>query len=411
MLLPLSAHAYQAHPAPFPLLPRPRGRVLYLQTASRGTLSQLPGYHLRRPRLTDRVLGARTCAVVGSAGYGKSALAAELCEQLDVLAISTALEAGGVSAALLPYRLRSAAARVGLSDIAARMDAAAAAGPAGVLDAMLEALGGQGAIIVVDEIQFAEPAAVSLLTRLAPLLGPQQRLLLLGRDAPAGLEPLRRDSAAAWLGTADLAMTADEVTAVCRDGFGLVVSLDETRRLRSATDGWTAAVVMAAARAQSAGRPLTGQPLLPGGAAGGAHVLADLMEQILSGLPRRAQAAVVQAAHLPLLTERVATRATGVSGLLGMVGRAGLPLRIREDGWSQLIGPVQDLLAARAPARPSVLAAAAAAYADDGRPDLAADLLIGAGRPADAAALLAAILGARTQLSIALPGLASGFCA
>jgi CheY-like chemotaxis protein len=34
-------------------------------------LSQLPGYHLRRPRLTDRVLGANACVIIGGAGYGK----------------------------------------------------------------------------------------------------------------------------------------------------------------------------------------------------------------------------------------------------------------------------------------------------------------------------------------------------
>jgi ATP/maltotriose-dependent transcriptional regulator MalT len=359
-------------------------------------LSQLPGYHLRRPRLTERVLGARSCVIIGGAGYGKSALAAESSERQDVLAISTALESGGVSAALLPHRLRSAAARMGLSDIAARMDRAVTAGPAGVLDAMLEALAGTGAVIVVDEIQHAEPEALSLLTRLASQLQSGQRLLLLGRTAPAGLEPLRRDSAVAWLGTADLAMTADEVAALCRAGFGLAASETETARLRSATGGWTAAVVLAAARAQLAERAPASdraqrgsRPLVPSGAAGGAEVLAGLVDQIVQSLPRRAQTAVVQIAHLPLLRETIAARATGVGGLLAMISRAGLPLQTRDDGWTQLIGPVQDLLAARAPARPAVLARAAAAYAEQGRSDLAADLLIGAGRPDDAAALLA----------------------
>ena len=352
-------------------------------------MSQLPGYHLRRPRLTDRVLGGPACVMIAGAGYGKSALAAESCERADALAISTALESGGVPAALLPYRLRSAAARVGLSDIAVRMDQAAVAGPAGMLDAMLEALGGQAAVIVIDEIQHAEPEAVSLLTRLAAQLSPGQRLLLLGRDAPAGLEPMRRDGAVAWIGTVDLAMTAGEVTALCQDGFGLAVPAAEAGRLHSATDGWTAAVVLAAARAQSAGpvRP----PLLPDGAGRHGHVLAGLVDRILQSLPPAAQDAVAQAAHLPLLNEAIAVRATGVRDLLAMVSRAGLPLQAQADGWSQLIGPVQDLLAARGPARPGVLADAAAAYADLGRPDLAADLLIGTGQPGAAAALLAAM--------------------
>jgi DNA-binding SARP family transcriptional activator len=339
------------------------------------------------------MLDASACVVTGGAGYGKSALAAEFCEVLDAPAISTTLESGGVPAALLPQRLRSAAARVGLSDIAAWMDRAAAAGPAGVLDAMLEALAGHAAVIVVDEIQHAEPDAASLLVRLAAQLEPGQHLLLLGRDRPAGLEPLRRAGATAWLGTADLAMTEEDVAALCQDGFSLAVSPAEARRLQSVTAGWTAAVVLAAARAKTADWARSGGPLLVAdGVTGGAHIVTGLVDQILLGLPRRAQGAVVQLAHLPLLSDAVAARATGVGDLLAMISRAGLPLlQSRDDGWSEFIGPVRDLLVARGQARPTVLAAAASAYADLGRLDLAADLLIGAGRSDDAAALLAAM--------------------
>ena len=92
-------------------------------------MSQLSAYHLRRPRLTSRLLGASASVVVGGAGYGKSALAVESAELLDVPVIATSLESAGVSAALLPHRLRSAAARVELSDLAVLMDQAAPAGP------------------------------------------------------------------------------------------------------------------------------------------------------------------------------------------------------------------------------------------------------------------------------------------
>jgi DNA-binding SARP family transcriptional activator/ATP/maltotriose-dependent transcriptional regulator MalT len=366
-------------------------------------MSQLSAYHLRRPRLTSRVLGASTSVVIGGAGYGKSALAAESAEFLDMPVIRTALESAGVPAALLPHRLRSAAARVGLSDLAALMDQAAPAGPAGVLDAMLEALAGSGAVIVVDEVQNAEPEAVALLTRLAGQLGADQRLLLVGREAPAGIASLRRDSTAVWLGSADLAMTTPEVAALCRQGFGLVVSQAEAERLRVATGGWTAAVVLAASQARSAGRPLLADAaawaadagidtaMVAAPPPGGTHVLAGLVEQILGGIPGPERLAVIQVAHLPLLHERIVARATGIAGLLAVVSHAGLPLHESADGWFELIGPVQQLLVARAPVSTGVLTAAAAAYAEEGRPDLAAGLLIGAGRASDAAALLAAM--------------------
>jgi LuxR family maltose regulon positive regulatory protein len=334
------------------------------------------------------VLGARASVIVGGAGYGKSALAAESAEFLDMPVIATALESAGVPAALLPHRLRSAAARVGLSDLAARMDQAVPAGPAGVLDAMLEALAGSGAMIVVDEVQNAEPEALALLTRLAGQLGPDQRLLLLGREAPPGIASLRRDSAAVWLGTADLAMTSPEVAALCRQGFGLVLSEAEGEQLRAAAGGWTAAVVLAASQARSAGRPLLAESVR---GASATQVLAGLVEQILGGIPEPARSAVIQVAHLPLLRGRIAERATGIDGLLAVASHAGLPLQESGDGWLEFIGPVQHVLAERAPVTTGVLTAAAAAYAEEGRADLAVGLLIGAGEAAAAAALLAAM--------------------
>jgi LuxR family maltose regulon positive regulatory protein len=361
------------------------------------------------------LLGASTSVIVGGAGYGKSALAAESAELLDVPVIATSLESAGVSAALLPHRLRSAAARVGLSDLAVMMDQAAPAGPAGVLDAMLEASAGSGLMIVVDEVQNAEPEALALLTRLAGQLEAGQRLLLIGREAPAAIASLRRDSAAAWLGTADLAMTMPEIAALCRQGFGLAVSEAAAERLKAVTGGWTAAVVLAAGQARSADQPLItdealdaagapggGQPAWPpavqdndarrvSAPAGAAHVLAGLVEQILRGMPDPVRSAIIQVAHLPLLRERIVARATGIAGLLALVSQAGLPLQETEDGWFELIGPVQHLLAARAPVTTGVLAEAAAAYTREGRPDLAVGLLIGAGKAADAASLLAAM--------------------
>jgi DNA-binding SARP family transcriptional activator len=377
--------------------------------------------------------------VVGGAGYGKSALAAEAAEFLKMPVVATVLESAGVSAALLPQRLRSAAARAGLFDLAARMELAAPAGPAGMLDAMLEALAGSAAMIAVDGVQNAEPEALALLARLTGQLGADQRLLLIGREAPSVIAELRRDSAAVWFGTADLAMTAPEVAALCREGFGLAVSDAEAARLRVATGGWTAAVVLTASQARAVGRPLAagglrlaGGPLPagrgrggvdgpadgsrvaggpasavgdqavgdqavgdPGGTTapppGGAQVLATLVEQILRGIPDSVRSAVVQVAHLPLLRERIVARATGIADLLAVISHAGLPLHESADGWFALIGPVQQLLAARAPAATEVLTAAAAAYAEEGRPDLAVGLLIEAGRASDAAALLDAM--------------------
>src|SRR6185437_9455813 len=141
-----------------------------------------------------------------------------------------------------------------------------------------------------------------------------------------------------------------------------------------------------ASRARSAGGRVLATEQLTGG---GVQVLTGLVDQILRSLPRRHQAAMIQAAHLPLLDDGIAEAATGVAGLLAAAGRAGLPLQDSGDGWVQPAGPVRELLMARAPAQPPVLARAAAQYLRRGRPELAAGLLIGAGQASDAAALVA----------------------
>ncbi len=133
-------------------------------------------------------------------------------------------------------------------------------------------------------------------------------------------------------------MTAPEIAALCRQGFGLTASEAEAERLQLATGGWTAAVVLAASQAKS-----TVQPLLADSARGasGAQVLAGLVDQILRGIPEPARSAVIQVAHLPLLRDRIAARATGIDNLLAVVSHAGLPLTESSDGWFEFIGPVQ----------------------------------------------------------------------
>jgi hypothetical protein len=90
-------------------------------------VSQLSADHLRPPGWPAGY-SARVSVIVVGGGYGKSALAAEAAEFLDMPVIATALESAGVSAALLPDRLRSAAARVAVppDDASARLPGALA---------------------------------------------------------------------------------------------------------------------------------------------------------------------------------------------------------------------------------------------------------------------------------------------
>ncbi len=338
--------------------------------------------------MTDALQGAPVGIVVGGGGYGKSVLAAELSDQLGVPTISAVLDQTDVPADLLLVRLRSAAAQVGLSDVAARMGQGTRGDPAKRMTALLRALNGQPALIVVDEIQNAGAGAIDVLVEAASQLQESQHLLLIGRHAPDGLSDLARDECTVTLGTADLALTEDELGELCSHRFGATLTPAQQAELHQATDGWLAAVMMLAARSDAHDADLAMTDL---GAHNGPAVLASLVDDILRRLPRREQVALVQVAHLPLLDDELVATATGHDSLLTAARSAGLPLSRGPGAWSVLIGPVSDLLRARAPAQTDVLVRGAHAYAARGEVALAADLLISTEHREAAAELLSAL--------------------
>ena len=354
-------------------------------------MRRLPPHHIRRPRLANQLTAANVTLIVAGGGYGKSALAAESCYALGVRSVNAVLEPTGVSAALLPIRLRAAAARAGLSDLVEQMRHAETDGPAGALDAMQAALARQPAVIVIDEVHHADENAVALLGRMAANLDEQHRLVLIGRDAPGGLDWLKHDPSTAFLGTADLALTPDEVALMCRNGFGLTITDADAAVLHATTAGWAAAVVLAASRAASTGDPIAVTRPVRGG------LLDSLVDQILGSLSESDRAALVQLAHLPVIDPEVASAATRTPTLLTTAGRAGLPLNTNADGWSEFIGPVRELLVQRSKPDISVLQRAATSYVSRGRPGLAADVLVGADLPDAAASLIADVSPAEAE--------------
>jgi ATP/maltotriose-dependent transcriptional regulator MalT/DNA-binding SARP family transcriptional activator len=366
-------------------------------------VSQLPRYHLPRPRLTDALREASVGLIVGGGGYGKSLLAAELSDVLGVPAITAVLDQPDVSADLLLVRLRSAVAQLGLSDVTARMDQAARYEPARRLDAMFAALDAQPVLIVVDEVHNAAPDALDLLAATLDRLAEPQRILLIGRHAPGGLDKLADDERTVTLGTADLALTEPELDALCGTGFGLELSAEQLVDLRDATDGWLAAVVLFAAGtdAEDTALAVSGRRDQSGQA-----VLSGLLDDILNRLSRSQQAALRQAAHLPLLDDQLVATVTGLDDLLVAARAAGLPLSRGPGNWSVLIGPVRDLLMATTPVQPEIVQRAARAYTERGDVALGCELLI-VNHQADAAAELLAGLTSPQAEGLALAEFAS----
>jgi ATP/maltotriose-dependent transcriptional regulator MalT len=352
------------------------------------TMSRLPSHHLPRPRLTEVCRGEDVAVVVveAAAGYGKSVLAAELVEAWGAVGVEVLLEEGGVSAELLAARLRGAVSRAGFLDAAASM-AAAGADASGAVDAMVDALAGEACAIVIDDAHHARRDAGALIDRIARLVAPPQRLVILARRLPEGAQRLRR-AEPVKLGASELALRPAETLELAQAGFGLEVSREDGRLLDAVTGGWTAAVVLALSRAKRTNQPVgavagAGPLAAPGGDAVGA-MLEELIVALGPDLTHLAQIA-----PLPLLNRELLATVTGDQGFFDRALGLGLPLTRTDGPWWRLPGPVRDHLATFGPIDPAALAAAAAYYAQHGELGAALQLLLAAGEDEGAARLLA----------------------
>jgi DNA-binding SARP family transcriptional activator len=349
-------------------------------------MSPLPPHHVARPRLTDRCRGEDALVIVveAAAGYGKSVLASELVEVWGAVPVEVLLEEGPVSGQLLAGRLRAAVARAGFLDAAGSMTAAGN-DPAGVVDAMMAALAGESCAIVVDDAHHAARDAGLLIDRIASQIAAPQRMVVLARRLPPGTERLRR-AEPMFFSADDLALQVGETLALCRSGFGLAVTADDARFLDIATGGWTAATVLALARAKRTEKPLRTVAALGTGEPSG--TVGSILEEALVGLGSD-RSKLGQIAPLALLDRDLVAVVTGDADFFDRAVALGLPMTPAGGGWWELPGPVRDHLAPLVPADPASLERASSYYVGRGRLDIALQVLLAGGREESAARLLA----------------------
>jgi len=324
--------------------------------------------------------------VEAAGGFGKSVFAAELVDAWGLVGVEVALHEGGVPAKVLVARLRAAIAAAGFSQAADD----AATGPedlVGAVDVMLASLAGEHCAFVVDDAHHADRDAGLLLDRMAAGLADDQRLVVLGRRLPPGAERLRRADAL-QLTAADLALTGDETLRLCRVGFDLELDEEAALAIDGATGGWTAATVLAAARAKRTGESVLE---LAEHATQGARLgaVAAILDETVAGLDQLGRAGLAQVARLPLLNAEVVDAAVEC-GFFDKALAAGTPFYATDDGWWDLAGPVREFLASLSGPDPDALRRAASRYRDLGLVTAALDLLFAAGDDVAAAAMLCA---------------------
>ncbi len=334
-----------------------------------------------RPRLVSRLGDARLAIVEAGSGYGKSVLAAQLADHLGHATATVALDAGDSAPAAFVAAVRRALRAARLSDLVPALDAAE---PKAAVDALLESLAetDEPILLVLDDAHhLADGPGAELALRLVRSLPLPHRALVAARWLPPSLSDLRRIPESAPLGTDDLRFTDDETERLLA-ARELALPLPAVRSLVEATDGWAAALAMAAAAFERAPDPLDALARLSEAAP------SALVEEALGRLPSADRATVVQLAHLPLLSPEVAAAVGERADLFDRLAAAGLPLARASSGWWELPGPVVEHLRDRGTLGPEAAAAAAALYVSAGERTAALRTLLAGRNPAGAARLL-----------------------
>jgi DNA-binding SARP family transcriptional activator/ATP/maltotriose-dependent transcriptional regulator MalT len=325
--------------------------------------------------------------VEAGGGFGKTVLAAELVEVWRSVEIEVVLLSAGVTERLLAARLHAAVAHAGFSAAAGAMTSAGE-DPQGAIEAAVAALASEQCAIVIDDAHHADRTAAQLIAHLAARVGGPQRLVVLARKLPEGAERLRR-AEYLQLSAADLRLEPEETLRLCRVGFGLEARPEDAQAVDEATGGWTAAAVLAVARAARTGEGL--QVVADAAtvqACPGSSAVAAILEDPISVLSgERAQLA--QLGRLTFFDRDVLDATTGEPGFFERCLAAGLPFTRATGPWWELPGPVRDHLRAMAPADPVMLGRAARQFERRGELSAALQLLLACGYDTAAAELFA----------------------
>jgi DNA-binding SARP family transcriptional activator/ATP/maltotriose-dependent transcriptional regulator MalT len=349
-------------------------------------MGRLPPYHIRRSRLSEKCLEESVVVVEAGGGYGKSVLGAELVDAWQAVGVDVVLLTEAMTAPMFAARLRAAVAKSGFSEAAAAITGAGD-DPQGAVDAALAALSGEQCAFVIDDAHHADRDTAHLIEHLAAGIAGQQRLAVLARHLPPGAERLRR-AEYLQLSAADLRLVPEETLRLCQAGFGLDVGPGEARAVDEATGGWTAAAVLAIARAERTGEGLHAVADAAAGRRQGSSALVAILDAAIATLTPADREALAQVGRLPFFDPDVLA-ATADDGYFGRCLSAGVPFTKGSGPWWELPGPVRDHLTTIAPADPVVLSRAAAVYERRGELSAALQLLLGCGYDRAAAELLA----------------------
>ena len=280
--------------------------------------SQARGMHaVSRPRLSellDARADARLVLVSAPAGFGKSTLLADWLANSDLAWGWLSLDVGDND----PARFwRYLLAAVGAIDGAGRplgSDGITVEGEDAVTE-LLDRLAAwpEPCVLVLDDYHLIEePSVHEHLAFALAHLPPHARMAIATRsDPPFPLARIRVRGELLEIRAADLRFTVDEATEWLRDRMGLSLSSDEIAQLAERTEGWAAALQLAALSLR--GRPDVGDLVRRLGASH-RFILDYVIEEVLAGLTQASQEFLLQTSILDRVSGPLCDAVTGEAG-------------------------------------------------------------------------------------------------
>ena len=338
---------------------------------------------IERPRLERMMREANVVLLEAPGGYGKSTAWLAWSRKLDVPTVRAVLRSRQDTRGLLAS-VAVAARRAGLPMISEAIDPEDAQRS---LDRLIDRLQAAGSMLIgIDEAHRVDEIGAEWLAALCREVPAGQRVVIAGRRLAGPIRRLPEAIDAVLIDSNDLRFGTDEAAALLSQSRGTVqADAGDVAAILRATDGWPAALVLAA-RAES--DPTSLRRADGGDGDSATAVFRHLVDRLVESGGRDMRALMGLVSQLPLLSTE-AVDAVGGVGAMDRLLEAGLPIRLRPDGWAELPDPVRELFGA-VRLEPGVVRIVAEHYADRGELTEAVGLLHRVGDHAAVAQLLAA---------------------
>lgn len=311
---------------------------------------------VRRARLTERLSGReRLVLVAAPAGFGKTSLLTEwLAADPRPVAWLSLDERDDDASQFWRYLLAAVeTARPGLADAASALLAGGTAPTEAVLATLLNDLhvDGEPLVIVLDDLHaIGNPAIHAGLAFLVEHVPANVQLVIATRIDPSlPLARLRARGEVAEVRAADLRFTPDETAQYLNGTMGLTVGADDIARLEDRTEGWIAALQLAALSLQGRADP---SDFISGFAGDDRYVVDYLVEEVLQRQPDALRTFLLRTSILGRLTSSLADAVTGTgdaAAMLDALDRSNLFLIPLDDTrqWYRYHHLFADMLRAR----------------------------------------------------------------